>query len=404
VDALIQNREELYHWLRLSTTSGVGPATARKLLKALGLPANIWGCQPSALAQLVSADQATALRQEPEDLVALTEDTWNWLLATPGPDGIPAGRRILALGDPLYPAALLTLDDPPLMLYLVGRTDLLDAPWSLERCVAVVGSRNPTPQGIINAREFAHSLSNQGLTVVSGLALGIDGAAHEGALSAAEDRAASLGLRLGDAAFTFMATVAFVGTGIDRVYPKLHHHLARRIASQGLIISEYPLGTPPLAANFPRRNRLIAAACGSTLVVEAALQSGSLITARLAADFGREVFAIPGSIHAPQARGCHALIRQGAKLVESTRDVLEELHGPSENSGVGAPIQVAEDSESPIDSELLRALGFDPVSLDELQARTGQPTAQLQAELMTLELDGDVTRMPGGLYQRLARA
>jgi DNA processing protein len=170
------------------------------------------------------------------------------------------------------------------------------------------------------------------------------------------------------------------------------------------LISECPLGTPPLAANFPKRNRLIAAVSSGTLVVEAALQSGSLITARLAADMGREVFAIPGSIHAPQARGCHALIRQGAKLVESAQDVLEELHVQPAQERRLTPITHPEDSESPIDTELLRALGFDPVSLDALQARTGQPTAQLQAELMTLELDGEVTRLPGGLYQRLARA
>jgi len=393
---MMLDREELNHWLRLCTTPGVGPATARKLLKSFGLPSAIWAQSHTALSQLVTASQANALSREPEDLAALTEDTWNWLLTPPGPDGVPVGRCILTLGDPDYPACLLQLEDPPLMLYLVGRTDLLNTAFQSERLLAMVGSRNPTPQGIINARDFAYSLTQAGLTIVSGMALGIDGAAHEGALDAldAQDTLQERGL----------ATIAFVGTGIDRVYPKAHHTLARRIASQGLLISECPLGTPPLAANFPKRNRLIAAVSSGTLVVEAALQSGSLITARLAADMGREVFAIPGSIHAPQARGCHALIRQGAKLVESAQDVLEELHVQPAQERRLTPITHPEDSESPIDTELLRALGFDPVSLDALQARTGQPTAQLQAELMTLELDGEVTRLPGGLYQRLARA
>ena len=384
------DREELNHWLRLCTTPGVGPATARKLLKALGLPSAIWGQSHTTLSQLVNASQANALSREPEDLAALTEDTWNWLLTPPGPDGVPAGRCILTLGDPDYPASLLQLEDPPLMLYLVGRTDLMSTAFQSDRLLAMVGSRNPTPQGIINARDFAYSLTQAGLTIVSGMALGIDGAAHEGALDALQDQG--------------LATIAFVGTGIDRVYPKAHHTLARRIASQGLLISECPLGTPPLAANFPKRNRLIAAVSSGTLVVEAAMQSGSLITARLAADMGREVFAIPGPIHAPQARGCHALIRQGAKLVEAAQDVLEELHIQPVHERRLTPITHPEDSESPIDTELLRALGFDPVSLDALQARTGQPTALLQAELMTLELDGEVTRLPGGLYQRLARA
>ena len=260
--------------------------------------------------------------------------------------------------------------------------------------------RHGTAHGDINAASKVSGparLHSDGIAIAVALlsthhelALGIDGAAHEGALDALQDQG--------------LATIAFVGTGIDRVYPKAHHTLARRIASQGLLISECPLGTPPLAANFPKRNRLIAAVSSGTLVVEAAMQSGSLITARLAADMGREVFAIPGSIHAPQARGCHALIRQGAKLVEAAQDVLEELHIQPVHERRLTPITHPEDSESPIDTELLRALGFDPVSLDALQARTGQPTALLQAELMTLELDGEVTRLPGGLYQRLARA
>ncbi|MEK9803836.1 MAG: DNA-processing protein DprA, partial [Curvibacter sp.] len=282
-----------------------------------------------------------------------------------------------------YPRSLLDTEDPPLLLYLSGRLDLaLDS----HRSLAIVGSRNPTPQGLLNARQFAIALAEQGLTIVSGLALGIDGAAHEGALA-------------GTHGAQRLATIAVVGTGADRVYPKSHHALAHRISAQGLIVSEYPLGTPPLAANFPRRNRLIAGLSGATLVVEAALQSGSLITARLAAEQGKEVFAIPGSIHATQSHGCHALIRQGAKLVESAQDVLEDMPAWS---GLQAPGPTAAEPATD-DDPLLQALGLEPVSLDALQARTGLDIAPLQARLMALELEGQVARLPGGLLQRLVR-
>lgn len=370
-------RDELSDWLRLTLSPGLGDASARRLLAAFGLPASIYAQTPQALQQLLSPDQAAALLQEPAELAPLLENTWSWLQAAPGQ------RAVVPLGDTRYPAALLDIADPPLLLYLMGRLDL---PLESRHSLAIVGSRNPTPQGSLNARQFARSLAQAGLTIVSGLALGIDGAAHEGALDGqggASDR---------------LATVAVVGTGLDRVYPKRHHELAHRIAAQGLIVSEYPLGMPPLAANFPRRNRLIAGLSGATLVVEAALQSGSLITARLAAEQGKDVFAIPGSIHATQSHGCHALIRQGAKLVESAQDVLEELPawaGPA--PAAPTPAGDAEDS-------LLSALGLDPVSLDALQARTGLDIATLQARLMTLELDGQVARLPGGLLQRLVRA
>jgi DNA processing protein len=222
--------------------------------------------------------------------------------------------------------------------------------------------------------------------VVSGLALGIDGAAHDGALLGGGD------------------TIAVVGTGLDRVYPKRHLALAHRIARQGMLISEFPLGTPPLTANFPKRNRIISGLSRGTLVVEAALQSGSLITARLAAEQGKEVFAIPGSIHSPQSRGCHALIKQGAKLVELAQDVLEELHLPATGLAENADraVQSANSENDEAENPLLAALGFDAVSLDALQARTGLDTARLQAQLLELELNGQVARLPGGLFQRLA--
>ncbi|HCY16065.1 MAG: DNA protecting protein DprA [Curvibacter sp. GWA2_64_110] len=370
-------RDELASWLRLTLTPGIGNGTARKLLATFGLPEAIFSQSPSALLQVVTPAQADALREEPPELPAQLEATWQWLQ---NPEG-NAPRRVLALGDADYPPALLHIEDPPLLLYLMGRLKL---PLDPARSIAIVGSRNPTPQGALNARQFAQSLNQAGLTIVSGLALGVDGAAHEGALAGAEA--------------SRLATVAVVGTGLDRVYPKRHHQLAHDIAQRGLIVSEYPLGTPPLAANFPRRNRLIAGLSCSTLVVEAALQSGSLITARLAAEQGKDVFAIPGSIHATQSHGCHALIRQGAKLVESAQDVLEDLPGAPLVAAVPTP-----DRSSPDDEDsLLQALGFDPVNLDALQARTGWPTPQLQARLMTLELDGQVARLPGGLFQRIA--
>jgi DNA processing protein len=369
-------REELGAWLRLTLTPGIGKESARRLLAAFGLPSTIFQQDPSALRQLLSAAQTQALQEPPAGLAELLDSTWGWLQEA------PAQRTVLALGDAAYPASLLNIEDPPLLLYLAGRLDL---PLDNNRNLAIVGSRNPTPQGALNARQFAQVLAESGLTIVSGLALGIDGAAHEGALtghSGATDR---------------LATVAVVGTGLDRVYPRAHHALAHRISEQGLLVSEYPLGTPPLAANFPRRNRLIAGLSNATLVVEAALQSGSLITARLAAEQGKEVFAIPGSIHATQSRGCHALIRQGAKLVESAQDVLEDLPG----MGTIPPPAATSSPQTDTDDALLQALGLDPVSLDALQARTGLDIATLQARLMALELDGRVARLPGGLLQRM---
>ncbi len=320
-------------------------------------------------------------------LPALVDETWDWLQAVE-PSG--ATRRLLTLADPAYPASLLDMVDPPLMLYVIGapQFDLT----ALDRALAIVGSRNPTPQGTLNARDFGRALGEADITVVSGLALGVDGAAHEGALDAAKgtDR---------------FATIAVVGTGLDRVYPARHRDLAHRITAQGLIVSEFPLGTPPLNQNFPKRNRIIAGLTRGTLVVEAALRSGSLITARLAVEQGKEVFAIPGSIHSPQSRGGHSLIRQGAKLVESVQDILEELRfdGAAASSVSGDGVDDGDFEDDDIDpSGLLRHLGFDPVSLDALCARTGFSAAELQVRLLELELDGRVARLPGGLFQRVA--
>lgn len=389
------DRAELSAWLRLVLTPGVGNDTARRLLAAFGLPQAIFEQGSAALQQVASLAQARALRTEPEALPALLQTTWDWLHAAES--GLP--RRIVTLGDALYPPSLLAIEDPPLLLHLLGQVQCLDAGWP-PRALAMVGSRNPTPQGAQNARQFAQALSDAGLCIVSGLALGIDAAAHEGALQAIHE--ASVATRL--------ATVAVVGTGIDRVYPRQHHTLAHRIGHHGLIVSEYPLGTAPLPGNFPKRNRLIAGLSQGTLVVEAALQSGSLITARLASEQGREVFAIPGSIHSPQSRGAHALIRQGAKLVETAQDVLEELRWPGAMTAAAAletPSSIASPDEPALPDEmaaLLRALGADPVGLDALQARTGLDTPTLQARLLELELENRVGRLPGGLFQRLGQA
>lgn len=362
-------RPELAAWLRLLLTPGVGLDSARKLLAAFGLPDAVFAQPASAWQAVVGPRAAHALEQPPEDLEAQVDRTLAWLAE--GPD-----RHFLTLGDPLYPPDLLQMADPPVLLYVLGQVQALHHP----RRLAIVGSRNPTPQGETNARQFAQALGQADVCVVSGLALGIDGAAHEGAL-------------LGGA-----PTVAVVGTGLDRVYPRRHLALAHRIAMQGAIVSEYPLGTPPLPAHFPQRNRIIAGLSQGTLVVEAAVQSGSLITARMAAEQGREVFAIPGSIHAPQSRGCHALIRQGAKLVESAQDILEDLHFATPTSPGD---DVEPDGRRCADEDgLLKAMGHDPVSLDALQARTGLDTAHLQARLLELELSGDVARLPGGLLQR----
>jgi DNA processing protein len=406
------DRDELKAWLRLSLSPGIGNITARKLLACFGLPQAIFEQPTAALRQVATPLQTQALRAEPSALSELLETTWVWLNQR---EVEGCRRQVLTLGDPGYPQALLDIDDPPLLLYLYGvasfkenqlslpsdpghtATSALAEPWPItaQRCLAMVGSRNPTPQGAGNARLFAKTLVQAGLTVVSGLALGVDGAAHEGALEGLTEGATDL-----------PATLAVIGTGLDRVYPRAHHGLAHRIAQHGLLLSEYPLGTPPINANFPKRNRLIAGLARGTLVVEAALKSGSLITARLTVEQGKDVFAIPGSIHAAQSRGCHALIKQGAKLVESAQDVLEELQGFSAGSasaGGAAGVAGTPCDETALEdnAQLLNALGFDPVGLDALQGRTLLETADLQAQLMTLELDGQVARLPGGLFQRL---
>ncbi len=362
----MSNPHPLAAWLRLTLTPGVGAGSQRQLLAAFGLPENIYAAGHSALAAVVGSPIARTVLEH--DTAAAVDGALAW--------ADEPGNNVITLGDPLYPAALLEIPDPPVLLYVKGDPALLS-----RQSIAVVGARSATPQGEANAEAFATVLSQGGLGIVSGLALGIDAAAHRGGLAGPG------------------CTVAVIGTGADRIYPARNATLARRIAEAGAIISEYPLGTAPLAHNFPRRNRLIAGLAKGVLVVEAALKSGSLITARLAIDCGREVFAIPGSIHSPVARGCHQLIRDGAKLVESAEDILEELRlDTCRTAAPAAPTMGPDDDEN---APVIASLGHDPVDMDTLVQRTSLTPEALYAILLTLELEGRVSRLPGGRFQRL---
>lgn len=362
-------------WLRLTLVPGVGPETQRHLLAAFGLPEQVFSAPRSALKQVVGKKADLLLDTDNQEAVDRALD---WA-------GKP-GNRILTLADPDYPQLLLESADPPSLLYVKGRVELLNRP-----ALAIVGSRNATPQGLKDAEALAADLAAQGLTIVSGLALGIDGAAHRGGLK-------------GEG-----GSIAIIGTGADRIYPSRHKELALQLATEGAIVSEFPLGTPAVAHNFPRRNRIIAGMAKGCLVVEAALESGSLITARLAAELGREVFAIPGSIHSPVAKGCHRLIQQGAKLVQEARDIVEEI-GPFDPPGCKperTPLSTGNTPATapildPGQAAVLDALGHDPANLDQLLQRTGLTTEALCAILVTLELADRVASLPGGRYQRLS--
>ncbi|MBL8491806.1 MAG: DNA-protecting protein DprA, partial [Rhodocyclaceae bacterium] len=355
----VDSRDDAEAWLRLTFVPGLGGEGRRRLLQAFGLPEAIFAASPTALAAVVGPSLAEGLLSHDSraDIAAALD--WS---AQPG-------NRLLTLADAAYPPSLLAGEDPPVLLYAKGDPGLLNRPM-----LAIVGSRNATRQGEADAEAFAAALSEAGLTIVSGLALGIDAAAHRGGLSGRG------------------ATVAVIGTGADRIYPARNAPLARRIAEKGCLISEFPVGTPPLAANFPRRNRLIAGLARGCLVVEAAPRSGSLITARLAADAGREVFAIPGSIHSPLSKGCHALIKQGAKLVESAADILEELGWEAVVAGRPEAVLEAPALEE-AEAGILDALGADPCAVDDLAARTGLTADALLAMLLPLELSGRVAQL-----------
>ena len=358
----------LASWLQLTLTPGLGPASLRALLQKYGLPEAVLERRRTELAQHIPHEALAAL--DSQAVAAAVERAQQWA-------SVP-GHHVITLADEAYPRGLRQIADPPALLYAIGQAALLRSP-----ALAVVGSRNATAQGERNAESFARALSDAGLTIVSGLAMGIDAAAHRGGLAGAG------------------STIAVLGTGIDTVYPRRNTELAAQIAARGLLLSEFPLGTPPAAHNFPRRNRLISGLSQGCLVIEAALASGSLITARSAADQGREVFALPGSIHSPLSKGCHALIKAGAKLVESAEDVLAELGGFTP-SGFASTTR----SAAPAKSEaygLLQHMGHDPVDVDSLCTRAGLSAEQVSSELLRLELDGRVTSLPGGLYQRLEK-
>jgi DNA processing protein len=353
---------DLADWFHLTSVPGLGPRTLRRLLAELGLPGAVLGASHATLARIVGDALAARILGPRADAAAMLD----WAARS--------GNSVLTLADSAYPAQLLEVADPPPLLYVRGDSGLL-----ARRALAIVGSRSATPQGLANAESFARAFSQAGVTIVSGLALGIDGAAHRGALDGPG------------------GTVAVLGTGIDVAYPARNAALYEKIGAQGALVSELPLGTPAVASNFPRRNRLISGLARGVLVVEAAISSGSLITARIAAEQGRDVFAVPGSIHSPMAKGCHALIKQGAKLVESAADVLDEL------AIAGTPTTAASaDATADIAGEsLLAHLGHEVCDIDSLAARAGLTPAEVSSMLLSLELDGKVASLPGGRVQRL---
>ena len=354
-------------WASLHLVPGLTTRASFELLKAFGGPGEVLAAARPSLTRFVPGEIADALRRGPDK--ALLDRTLAWL--------VHDGHWLIAWDDPEYPPSLLNLTDAPPVFFYAGRRELIARP-----ALAIVGSRNATPRGIEHAEAFATTLSNAGLTIISGLALGIDAGAHRGGLAGPS------------------SSIAVVGTGLDSVYPPANKGLARRLASEGGVLSEFSLGTPPLPGNFPRRNRIISGLARGVLVVEATLNSGSLITARLAAEQGREVFAIPGSIDSPFSKGSHRLIREGAKLVETASDILEELgHGdaPASHHAARASDDLGDDPAS----RVLAALGHDPAPVDLLSARTGLAADLVTATLVELEIAGRVALLPGGTYQRL---
>ena len=350
-------------WVSLSHIHGLGGQGLCRLLQSLGDPAAIYAASFQQLNAIVDAEVARRIADGPDELAVAP--TMAWLQQ---PD-----NHLLTLADSHYPQALLQIADPPPLLYAKGNPGLLARPG-----IAIVGSRNASVQGAKNAEDFAEALSQHGLCVISGMALGIDGAAHRGALKAQG------------------GTIAVVGTGLDIVYPARHRDLAHQIVQHGLIISEFALGTPSRAQNFPRRNRIISGLGLGCLVVEANVRSGSLITARLAAEQGREVFAIPGSIHSPLSKGCHLLIKQGAKLVDHMQDIIDELGLAS----MMAATSIDENAEADFDP-LLECMGYDPVGIEALLERSGLTSDRLSAMLLMLELENKIASLPGGRYQRI---
>jgi len=365
-------------WLRLSLTPQIGLQTQHRLVTVFGSPAAVFSQSAAVLLAYLSEAQAKSLQLYPPDWDAVLARTRAWLAQSQ--TGVQ--QAIWTWNHDSYPTALRELDDPPLLLFAQGQTDR--PCW---QGVAVVGSRNPTPQGKENAKAFAAQLQQAGCCIVSGLAMGIDAAAHVGSLQQPDPQRC--------------VTVAVVGTGLDQVYPRQHHALARQVAQHGWLLSELPPGTPPLPHHFPMRNRLIAGLSQGVLVVEAALKSGSLITADMALSQGKEVFAVPGSIHSVLSRGCHALLRQGAKLVESAQDVLEELPVYSNSLFQQTEfVKTAQVTDSK-QQALLKAMGHDPQTLEMLLLGSDLTLDEALMAIQSLIDTGRVAQMPGGLYQQL---
>jgi len=382
----MKNANELESWIKLWRVSGVGSKYFQKLLENFNSPIDVFNASSSSLKQAgISQNLANAIIGDRDKETAAPD--LEWLNSADN-------HYIITLDCPEYPSLLKQTNSPPPVLYVHGNLSIINDPQ-----LAIVGSRNPTQSGMTSAYDFAKHLGQTGLCITSGLALGIDGAAHQGTLDAGAP------------------TIAIIATGIDRVYPAKHHNLAHSIVENGAIISEFPIGTQPRSGNFPRRNRIISGLAHGTLVVEAALKSGSLITARLASEQGREVFAIPGSIHNPLAKGCHQLIRQGAKLVETAQDILEEMstaidlsqfdlnaiQNTSKNITEESTTEEADHTNN-LDTEqqlLLKEMGYDPVPIDLLVVRTGFKAESIAAMLLMLELQNQVSSNGGGTYTRI---
>lgn len=377
----MKKTEVLKSWVSLLRVPGVGPKTFQKLLDAFNSPPEVFSSSSQSLKQAGFSEKIISAINDAENTISSLEDI-KWLESADS-------HYIITIHCPEYPALLKQISNPPPLLFVQGNLSILNDPQ-----LAIVGSRNPTQGGLSNTHEFAKYLSRSGLCITSGLALGVDGAAHQGAID------------------TNSPTIAVIATGVDRVYPARHRELAHQIVIHGAIISEFPIGTQARPENFPRRNRIISGIAHGTLVIEAAKRSGSLITAKLSSEQNREVFAIPGSIHNPLARGCHQLIKEGAKLVETAQDILEEmasiidvnsLHNDTDQTisetETTADITVADDSIE--HQNLLDKMGYDPVSIDELVIRTEQNPASIAATLLILELQNKVSSNGGGTYTRL---
>ncbi|HLX55373.1 MAG TPA: DNA-processing protein DprA [Aquella sp.] len=353
----------LYSWLRLALIPKVGPKTVLKLLHHFKTAENILAQDSNTLAQFVGNTIARLIINNAGEKAV--NDAYTWLEQD-------KNNSIISLEDPIYPKELAEITDPPIILFAKGDLSLLSKPK-----FTIIGTRHPTEQGMLNAFNFAQNLANLNLTIVSGMADGIDRHAHLGGLDGTGK------------------TIGVIGTGIDRIYPASNKDLFHKVAEKGLLLSEFALGTQPFVGNFPRRNRIVAGLSTGCLVIESAIDGGSMITANMALEMGREVMAIPGSIHNPVARGCHKLIKTGAKLIETTNDIIEELQ-------ITKGVQTRVTAKHP-DDPILQIMGYDAVNIDHICSKLNTSFAEICANLLALELDGRITNCGNGKYQRIFR-